>query len=138
MASKTPLSSTLLADVQQAWSAYVFKTMTASLATPPSAEDYDAAKQAWEEILASEKDAKWVEAQKVKEEKFGMYLSAVRAGLAGLLEAEKAIAAGKTGAEEAQALITSNNDSLSLWLDKKVYLLSCPPRPQLTSSKLSN
>lgn len=137
MATSTPLSSTLLADTQTAWSAYVFKTMKASLAFPPNAEDYDTAKQAWDEILSSEKDVNWVETQKVKEEKFGMYLSAVRAGLAGLVEAERAGKEGKTGAEEAQALITSNHDSLSLWLDKKVSGFLLGRRlEKLTSSEL--
>lgn len=94
--------------------------MKDSLAAAPTADDYYAAKLAWEEILTSEKDAKWVEVQKTKEEKFGMYLSAVRAGLVGLVEAEKAAKEGKTGVEEAKALITANHDAISLWLDRKV------------------
>ncbi|ORY76907.1 tRNA synthetases class I (C) catalytic domain-domain-containing protein [Leucosporidium creatinivorum] len=117
--SSTPLSPTFLAEVQAAWSAYVFKTMKDSLAAPTS-DDYAAAKLAWEEILTSEKDLKWVEAQKAKEEKFGMYLSAVRAGLVGLVEAEKAAKEGRIGVEEAKALITANHDAISLWLDKKL------------------
>jgi cysteinyl-tRNA synthetase len=94
--------------------------MKDSLAAAPTSNDYDAAKLAWEEILTSEKDAKWVEAQKAKVEKFGMYLLAVRAGLVGLVEAEKAAKEGKTGVEEAKALITANHDAICLWLDKKV------------------
>lgn len=97
--------------------------MKDSLAAAPTSEAYDAAKQAWEEILSSEKDPKWTEAQKAKEEKFGLYLSSVRAGLVGLVEAEKAAKEGKTGAEQAQALITANHDAISLWLDKKVGLV---------------
>lgn len=66
------------------------------------------------------KDTKWVEEQKAGEEKFGMYLQAVKVGAEALEVAKRELEEGKTGLEEAKKLVDGNKDAVSAWLDKKV------------------
>ncbi|GAA5838709.1 hypothetical protein JCM11251_003269 [Rhodosporidiobolus azoricus] len=121
--SSTPLSSRVLQEVETAWTAYFFKTLSSSLPSPPSpsATDYSTAQAGWKEIqdLAA-KDGKWVEEQKVKNEKFGMYLSSVKSGLDGLEKARAGEREGKTDLEAAKDLVESNRDAVGLWLDKQL------------------
>ncbi|CEQ43182.1 SPOSA6832_05090, partial [Sporobolomyces salmonicolor] len=117
--SSAPLSSRVLQEVSTAWTAYFFKTLGAALPSPPTADTYESAKAGWTQIEAAAKDAQWVEVQKLRDEKFTMYLASVRAGHEGLLVAEKAVAAGATSMEEAKALVEANRDAVGLWLDKQ-------------------
>ncbi|KAM0750644.1 hypothetical protein T439DRAFT_325700 [Meredithblackwellia eburnea MCA 4105] len=122
----TSLSSTVLSDTQTAWSAYVFKTLASSLPDQPptssASPSFDAARSIWAAVLEKEQspqDKKWADEQRAKQEKWTMYLSAVKVGLRGIEEAEKAIKDGRTDAEEARKLVESNKDALSIWLDKQ-------------------
>lgn len=117
----SPLSSALLSDLQAAWTAYLFKSLSDSLASPPATQTYETALAAWEEILRNCKDVQWIEAQKAKNEKFGMYLAALKVGLEGIREGEKAAMEGRTSAEEATKAVEANRDALGEWLDKKVH-----------------
>ncbi|GAA5905335.1 hypothetical protein JCM5296_001443 [Sporobolomyces johnsonii] len=118
-ASSAPLSSRVLQEVSTAWTAYFFKTLGAALPSPAIGDTYESAKAGWTQIEAAAKDAQWVEAQKLRDEKFTMYLASVRAGHEGLVVAEKAVAAGATSVEEAKALVEANRDAVGLWLDKQ-------------------
>lgn len=118
----TSLSPALVADVQAAWSAYVFKTLAPSLtADSTSDETFAAAKALWSTVQANEQaDAKWAEVQRAREEKWTMYLAAVKGGLDGIESSEAALKAGKTTDEDAKALVESNRDAVGIWLDKQV------------------
>ncbi|GAA5909081.1 hypothetical protein JCM6882_001183 [Rhodosporidiobolus microsporus] len=119
-ASSTPLSSRVLQEVETAWTAYFFKTLSSSLPTPPTSTDFAAASSGWAQVQQLAQDAKWVEEQKVKNEKFAMYLASVQSGFEGLAKAQAAEKAGKTGVEEAKDLVESNRDAVGLWLDKQL------------------
>lgn len=130
-ADAVALTPELLKDVQTAWTAYVSKNLAKSL-VPATADDSSSAStvESYEEALSilneinhrAQQDAKWLEAQKLAAEKFTMYLAAAQIGRAGLERAEQAVKAGETmtGRDEAEALIESNKDAVSLWLDAKV------------------
>lgn len=138
-ADATTLNPSLITDVKAAWTAFVAKNLAKSLASPvppgtvdapasngdaahvASVTTYEQAQNAWIEISQrAQNDAAWFEAQKTAAEKFTMYLAAARAGQAGLETAEQALKDGKTGQDEAVALIESNKDAVSVWLDSKV------------------
>lgn len=113
------LSPALLTDLRAAWSAYVVKTLSPALpafalSSPPSFEN---ASELWKSVQAKEvADPAWAEEQKAREEKWGMYKTAVRAGLEAIDQAQ-----GKEGgAEEAKELVAANREALGIWLDKKV------------------
>ncbi|KAM0790212.1 hypothetical protein ACM66B_005526 [Microbotryomycetes sp. NB124-2] len=124
---KTELTQELVDDAKAAWSAYVHKNMTAALATPqptPSSDDpsssYSTAKLAWNEITSSAKDNAWLEAQKAREEKFAMHMTAVEAGHKGIQQAEQDLSGGNTDHDAALALVQATKDALSIWLDKQL------------------
>ncbi|KAL8287549.1 hypothetical protein RQP46_003407 [Phenoliferia psychrophenolica] len=113
----TSLSPALLSDVQAAWAAYVQKTLAASLPNV-SPSDADAL---WAAVQKSEQeDPKWAEAQRAREEKWTMYLAAVKAGAEGIKAAEQALKSGNVSEEEARKLVESNSDAVGIWLDKQL------------------
>lgn len=116
------LGPALLADVQAAWSAYVFKTLAPALPADTTADKSFAAAQAlWRSVQANEMaDVAWADAQRAREEKWTMYLAAVKGGLDGIESGEAALKAGYTAAEAATALVESNRDAVGIWLDKQV------------------
>lgn len=120
LSSNTSLNTNLLTEVQQAWAAHFRKTLSSAIASSSSEQSYENAMTDWDQIEEKAKDLKWVEEQKLRDEKFGMHFSAVKSGLEGLKVAERTLKSGEAGAEEAKTLIVTNTDAISLWLDKKV------------------
>ncbi|KAK4050180.1 cysteinyl-tRNA synthetase [Microbotryomycetes sp. JL221] len=120
MADQSALTTQLLTDAQTAWAAYVHKNLSAALKdASSSASTYEEAKLAWTEIASSAKRNEWVEAQKARDEKFTMHLTAVEAGHHGLEAAQQTLAKGNSDQAAALALIEATKDALSLWLDKR-------------------
>ncbi|GAA5866886.1 hypothetical protein JCM8547_003907 [Rhodosporidiobolus lusitaniae] len=117
--SSSPLPRALQ-EVMAAWTAYFFKTLSSSLAAPPASSDYAAAQIGWVEVQQFAKDPKWVEEQKVKNEKFSMYLTSVQGGYEALIKAQDQEKSGKVGVEEAKELVEANRDAVGLWLDKQL------------------
>ncbi|GAA5881046.1 hypothetical protein JCM16303_004653 [Sporobolomyces ruberrimus] len=120
--SSTPLSSRVLQEVQEAWTSYFYKTLSPSLPTPPSSfeQSYENAKTLFSEIENLAKDKTWIDQQKEKEEKFGMYLSSIRNGFEGLKKAESlGENNGEEGVEAVKELVESNRDAVGIWLDKQ-------------------
>ncbi|BGP18099.1 cysteinyl-tRNA synthetase [Rhodosporidiobolus nylandii] len=103
-----------LQEVQSAWEAYFTKTLAPHLPSPPSSPV-----EGWAALQKSAQDPQWVEKQKEQNEKFGMYLSSVKAGWEALEKAKVDEKEGKTGAEEAKRLVEGNRDAVGLWLDKQ-------------------
>ncbi|GAA6014289.1 hypothetical protein JCM10207_005410 [Rhodosporidiobolus poonsookiae] len=118
--SSAPLSSRLLQEVSTAWTAYFFKTLAPAPSTVSTDNDYGAAQAGWAQVQELAKDARWVDEQKVKNEKFSMYYASVDAGLAGLLKAEQSEKSGRTGIDQAKELVEANRDAVGLWLDKQM------------------
>lgn len=119
--SAAPFSSRVLQEVSTAWTAYFTKTLSASLASPVADSSFESAAAAWrtlQERAAS--DPAWFEAEKVKNEKFSMYMSSAQSGYAALVEAQDKEQKATGSVEDAKALIEANRDAMGLWLDKQV------------------
>ncbi|GJN92849.1 hypothetical protein Rhopal_005887-T1 [Rhodotorula paludigena] len=118
--SAAPFSSRVLQEVSTAWTAYFTKTLSASLASPVADSSFESAAAAWrtlQERAAS--DPAWFEAEKVKNEKFSMYMSSAQSGYAALVEAQDKEQKATGSVEDAKALIEANRDAMGLWLDKQ-------------------
>ncbi|GAA5945967.1 hypothetical protein JCM3775_007564 [Rhodotorula graminis] len=109
-------SSRVLQEVTSAWTAYFLKAFSASLATPPADDSFEAASAGWAEVQARARDAAWVEQEKGKNEKFPMYFAAVGSGFEAVEAARKR---GEGSLEDAKALVEANKDAMGLWLDKQ-------------------
>lgn len=106
------------------WASHFFKSLGASLSTPSPSGTFDDAVTALNTLLSRETDLEWVKTQSSINEKFTMYMAAVKTGLEGITNAEAALKEGRSGAAEATALIQANADSISASLDKKVSTLN--------------
>lgn len=116
-------SSRVLQEVTSAWTAYFLKAFSSSLAAPPASDSFEAASSGWAEVQARAQDPKWVEQEKVKNEKFAMYFAAVGSGFDAVEAARKR---GEGSLDDAKALVEANKDALGLWLDKQVRPSSLP------------
>lgn len=109
-------------DVQDAWSGYFYKSLKESLLAPPTSTSFASARAAWSDIMERSNDAKWLEEQKMREEKWGMHVESLRVGLAAIdLAASLDCHASK---DDVARLLEANRDAMSTLLDRKVQLPS--------------
>lgn len=114
----TTLSSTLIGEVRDAWSAYLQSRVNKGL--PEGFRADGPSDPAWfARVLEHAKDNQWRSECLKRDEKFTMHLNAAERSFSALSEASKQLADGQTGQQYAHALVQASADVLAEWLDKQ-------------------
>ncbi|GAA5864041.1 hypothetical protein JCM3774_006360 [Rhodotorula dairenensis] len=113
------IAARVIAETSTAWAGYVNKFLAKVPTTQTQEDDFSGAEAAWTRIQTQAEDLRWLEEQKLADEKFSMHLASAAAGYAGLQAAKSKQASGPLTADDLTALIDANRDGLGLWLDKQ-------------------
>ena len=114
------LTPDTLEYTQLAWTTFFFKNLSPSLATPPTEQDWTAVQVGWVEIQEREKDPKWVEVQKARDEKWSLSMGILKIGFEAIKAAEADLSAGRVGEADTLRLFDANKDPLYCLLDQRV------------------
>ncbi|KAI0663331.1 tRNA synthetases class I (C) catalytic domain-containing protein [Cubamyces menziesii] len=113
------LTPQLIEKVRSAWTSYVQSKVAKGLSDsdrPSAGSEQDQ----WPKLVERFQDREWRQQGLQRDEKFEMHFNASNATFNALVQADEQLKSGKTGVENAHALIDVAKDVLALVLDKEL------------------